>query len=136
MLHLVQTVYDNNVIRFGQVYCNNKNSGAVNGMLKSGEIDSSCIQSQEVWSGTTYALAALMIQTSKISNKKRKEELFKMGMHTAKGIFSAGWNTYGFSFATPEAWDKEGGVRSLGYMRPLCIWSMVAAFEEDIMSSI
>ena len=32
---------------------------------------------------------------------------------------------FGYSYATPEAWDGKGDFRSLGYMRPLCIWSMV-----------
>jgi len=32
---------------------------------------------------------------------------------------------FGYSFATPEAWDAHGHYRSLGYMRPLCIWGMV-----------
>ena len=27
-------------------------------------------------------------------------------------------------FATPEAWEQNGNYRSLGYMRPLCVWAM------------
>jgi hypothetical protein len=33
----------------------------VNGVLKSGHVDSTSIQSLEVWTGTTYALAATML---------------------------------------------------------------------------
>ena len=36
---------------------------------------------------------------------------------------------FGYSYATPEAWDGKGDFRSLGYMRPLCIWSMVDIAE-------
>ena len=39
-------------------------AGAVNGWRPDGRIDVSCLQSREVWSGTTYALAACMIQQS------------------------------------------------------------------------
>ena len=39
----------------------NGGCGAVNGMRPSGDIDLSSPQSEEVWTGVTYALAALMI---------------------------------------------------------------------------
>ncbi|HZU85928.1 MAG TPA: non-lysosomal glucosylceramidase, partial [Anaerolineaceae bacterium] len=52
----LNTVYENNVRKFqdGQM-------GAVNGMRPDGTIDESGEQSQEVWGGTTYALAAFML---------------------------------------------------------------------------
>jgi uncharacterized protein (DUF608 family) len=38
-------------------------SGAVNGVrARDGKIDTSNIQAEEIWTGTTYALAAFMIQ--------------------------------------------------------------------------
>lgn len=52
----LRTIYENNVLCF----CEGK-MGAVNGFLK-GQVDRITIQSQEVWTGVTYALAATMIQ--------------------------------------------------------------------------
>jgi uncharacterized protein (DUF608 family) len=38
-------------------------SGAVNGVrARDGKIDTSNVQAEEIWTGTTYALAAFMIQ--------------------------------------------------------------------------
>lgn len=50
------TIYNNNVLSF----CNG-NMGAVNGFID-GDVDYYTLQSQEVWTGVTYALAATMIQ--------------------------------------------------------------------------
>lgn len=36
---------------------------------------------------------------------------------------------FGYYFATPEAWEFNGNYRSLGYSRPLCIWSMQYALD-------
>lgn len=35
--------------------------GAVNGMMPDGNVDSFTVQSEEVWTGVTYALSSLMI---------------------------------------------------------------------------
>ncbi len=50
------TVFEYNIKKFqsGQM-------GAVNGMRPDGQVDRSTMQSQEVWSGTTYAVAANML---------------------------------------------------------------------------
>ena len=50
----------------------------------------------------------------------------------AQGIHDAGWNTYGYHFATPEAWEINGNFRSQGYMRPLSIWAMQYALDERL----
>lgn len=50
------TVFEYNVKRF-----KNGESGAVNGMLPNGVIDKSSIQSQEVWTGVSYAIASHLI---------------------------------------------------------------------------
>lgn len=52
----LKTIYDNNV----QSFCNGR-MGAVNGFIN-GAVDTFTIQSQEVWTGVTYALAATMLQ--------------------------------------------------------------------------
>ena len=77
------------------------------------------IQSQEVWTGTTYAVAAAMLQEG------LKEEAFA----TAKGIYEMTYHKLGYWFQTPEAWDENGNYRSLAYMRPLAIWAIQWAWE-------
>ncbi|XP_070541626.1 non-lysosomal glucosylceramidase-like, partial [Ptychodera flava] len=53
----LRTVYDVNVMSFQQ-----GTMGAVNGMRPDGKVDTTSLQSEEVWTGVTYALAANMIQ--------------------------------------------------------------------------
>lgn len=136
----LKTIYENNVIAFGK----GQLLGAVNGMRPDKEVaDPSCLQSQEVWTGTTYGVAAAMLQEafnfpedggddvslggavgSNILSIEQRKELVKMAYTTAKGIHDAGWQKLGYWFATPEAWGPTGNYRSLGYMRPLSIWAM------------
>jgi non-lysosomal glucosylceramidase len=112
-------------------------------------VDSSCMQSREVWTGTTYALAAAMIleaahtsaaegtddhdavQKSTLCSRERAD-LLSMAHRTAQGIHDGGWQEFGYWFATPEAWELSGNYRSLGYMRALGIWAMQFAKENDI----
>eukprot|EP01018_Ginkgo_biloba_P010209 Gb_33013 [translate_table: standard] len=107
----LEKVYHFNVLKL-----NNGKLGAVNGMKPDGKIDMSALQSREIWTGVTYAVAAAMIHEGMV------EQAFK----TAGGIFEAGWSEdgLGFSFQTPEAWNSDGQYRSLCYMRPLAIWAM------------
>ena len=116
--------------------------GAVNGMLPTGQVDQSCLQSREVWSGTTYALAAGMLweagEKGEIGGEgtegltaEEREELVQMALSTAKGVFDAAWNSLGYAYATPEAWEASGDYRSLGYMRPLSIWQMQEALRSQ-----
>lgn len=50
------TVFENNVMSFGD-----GDMGAVNGFTTKGKVDVTTIQSEEVWTGVTYALASTMI---------------------------------------------------------------------------
>jgi non-lysosomal glucosylceramidase len=59
--------------------------GAVNGMLPDGKVDMSSMQSREIWSGVTYALAATMIQ----------ENMIDMAFQTAGGVYEAAWSNNG-----------------------------------------
>lgn len=107
------------------------------------EVDSSCMQSREVWTGTTYAAAAGMIheaiaslQSNNTSTNDTQsltleqcQELLQMAINTARGIHDYGWQELGYWFATPEAWEDNGNYRSLGYMRPLSIWAIQYAKE-------
>lgn len=52
----LKTVFDYNVMLFG-----NGNMGAANGFTTQGEIDVCTIQSEEAWTGVTFALASTMI---------------------------------------------------------------------------
>ncbi|KAJ9182412.1 hypothetical protein P3X46_006410 [Hevea brasiliensis] len=107
----LQKIFDFNVmkVRGGRM-------GAVNGMHPNGKVDETCMQSREIWSGVTYAVAATMIHAG------MEDQAFT----TAEGIFLAGWSEegYGYWFQTPEAWTTGGHFRSLIYMRPLAIWGM------------
>jgi len=91
--------------------------GAVNGMFPDGQVDESSEQSQEVWSGTTYALAALLGHLG----------LWDEAWQTAWGIYHTTYETRGLWFRTPEAWDRFGHFRASLYLRPLAIWALEMA---------
>ncbi|CAD7086391.1 unnamed protein product [Hermetia illucens] len=116
----LKTIYNNNVLGFcgGQL-------GAVNGFIpnpdpeKPGHIDTTTIQSEEMWTGVTYALAATMLQ----------EGMIEQAFQTAGGLYNTLSERIGMNFETPEALYAEKKFRSVGYMRPLSIWAMQAAWE-------
>ncbi len=88
--------------------------GAVNGVRPDGKPDRTCMQSAEVWMGTTFSLAAAMLQQG------MTEEAFA----TARGIYLSVYRDFPLWFQTPEAVDVDGVYRSLAYMRPLAVWAM------------
>jgi non-lysosomal glucosylceramidase len=110
----LQTIYNFNVLRFqlGQI-------GAVNGMRPDGTPDDTCAQSSEVWTGTSYALAAFMIHLG----------LVDQGLKTAHGIYDTTYKERGYWFRTPEAWTEYGNFRASMYMRPLSIWAIEHALR-------
>lgn len=115
----LRVIYDNNVKKF----CDGE-MGAVNGFLpgvgeNEGAPDTASMQSEEVWVGVTYALASCMIQ----------EGMFEEAMVTAGGLYKSMTEKIGLAFETPEAVYGKAIYRSLGYMRPLSIWSMQTAYE-------
>lgn len=60
--------------------------------------------------------------------------LFSQGMieqafQTAGGLYNTLSERIGMNFETPEALYAEKKFRSVGYMRPLSIWAMQAAWE-------
>jgi len=93
--------------------------GVVNGMKPNGSVDKSNLQSMEVWTGTTFAVAATMIQ----------EGLVQEGFRTAEGLCNAIYRDYGYWFQTPEALHVDGQFRAISYMRPLSIWAMQWALD-------
>jgi len=116
VLSALTTVYKYNVLRF-----QDGNMGAVNGMRPNGQVDTSSLQAEEVWTGITYAVAASMIQ----------EGLVEEGFQTASGIYNTCFERLGMGFQTPEAIVANGNFRSLAYMRPLSIWAMQWALERQ-----
>jgi non-lysosomal glucosylceramidase len=110
----LETIFKFNVLHFAQ-----GTMGAVNGMHPNGKVDTSSTQSAEVWTGTTYALAALMIY----------EGLLGEALQTAEGIYQVTYKTRGYWFRTPEAWTRNGDFRACSYMRPLAIWAIEQALS-------
>nr|XP_022910294.1 non-lysosomal glucosylceramidase [Onthophagus taurus] len=111
----LKTIFENNVLKFakGQM-------GAVNGFLTTGKVDKISVQSEEMWTGVTYGLAANMIYEGMV------DEAFQ----TAGGLYKTMRDKLGLAFETPEALYEKNYYRSIGYMRPLSIWSMQLALNE------
>jgi non-lysosomal glucosylceramidase len=139
-LSCFRTIYRLNVVAFGA----GRFLGAVNGMKPNGRVDNCCLQSREVWTGTTYALAAGMLHEAMVREgsdgpsltAEERLELQSMSHNTARGIHDAGWVDFGYWFATPEAWERSGNYRSLGYMRPLSIWAIQYAKERGATKGV
>ena len=105
----LKKIYDFNVMKFAK-----GEMGAVNGMDPEGKLVTTNEQVQEVWTGTTFGLAALMLSDG------LKDE----GYRTAWGIYHTTYETKGYWFRTPEAWEQDGHYRASMYMRPAAIWAM------------
>ena len=71
-------------------------------------------QAPEVWVGTTFGLAALLL------SKGMKDEAY----HAAWGLYHVIYESKGYWFRTPEAWDINGNFRASMYMRPAAVWAM------------
>ena len=54
-------------------------------MLPDGNVDMSSMQSREIWSGVTYAVAATMIH----------EDMIDIAFQTAVGVYEAAWSKEG-----------------------------------------
>lgn len=63
----------------------NGRMGAANGMLPNGEADMCTMQSREIWSGVTYAVAAGMIH----------ENMVETAFKTAVGVYQVAWSEDG-----------------------------------------
>ena len=48
---------------------------------------------------------------------------------TIEGLYDYCYNKMGLAFQMPEAICKSNSFRSLGYMRPLCIWAIQYAIN-------
>jgi len=105
-------IYSFNVMKFA-----NGEMGAVNGIAPDGSLVQTNEQVQEVWTGTTFGVAALML------SEGMKDEAY----HTAWGVYHVVYETKGYWFRTPESWDITGNYRASMYMRPGAIWAMELA---------
>lgn len=107
----LKKVFDFNVMKFGK-----GDMGAVSGMAADGSIIKKNDNEQvgEVWTGATFSVAALML-----SNGMKDE-----GYRTAWGVYHVVYETKGYWFRTPEAYDITGNYRASMYMRPAGIWAM------------
>jgi non-lysosomal glucosylceramidase len=110
-LSSMRKIFDFNVMKFAD-----GSMGAVNGMAPDGTLiflkDNQ--QVREVWTGTTMGVAALML------NEGMKDQAYK----TIWGVYHTTYETKGYWFRTPEAWDITGNYRASMYMRPAAIWAM------------
>ena len=57
------------------------------------------------------------------------QDMDEKAWQTAFGAYYVCWERYGLAFQSPEAYMDDRRYRSLGYMRPLCIWSIQHAIE-------
>jgi len=105
----LKKIYSFNVMKFAD-----GSMGAVNGIAPDGSLVKTNEQVEEVWTGTTFAVAALMLGDG------LKDEAFR----TAWGLYHTSYETKGYWFRTPEAWDGSGNYRASMYMRPAAIWAM------------
>jgi non-lysosomal glucosylceramidase len=108
-LSSLKKIYAFNVMKFAD-----GSMGAVNGIAPDGSLVKTNEQVEEVWTGTTFAVAALMLGDG------LKDEAYR----TAWGIYHTSYDTKGYWFRTPEAWDISGNYRASMYMRPAAIWAM------------
>ncbi len=102
-------VYDTNVLKFQK-----GEMGAISGIAADGSPLHGNPQTEEVWTGATFAIASHMIA----------EGLKDEGFATAKGVNNVVWRDRGYFFRTPEAYDVHGLFRASMYMRPGAIWAM------------
>jgi non-lysosomal glucosylceramidase len=104
----MKKIFDVNVMKFG-----NGEMGAANGMAADGTILTNA-EAKEVWVGTTESFAGLLM------SEGLKDEAWK----TTRGLYHVIYESRGYWFRTPEAWDITGNFRAGMYMRPMSIWAL------------
>jgi non-lysosomal glucosylceramidase len=102
-------IFHFNVMKFG-----GGEMGAANGMAADGSIIQDNEQALEVWVGTSFGFAALLL------SEGMRDEAYR----TAWGLYHVIYESKGYWFRTPEAWDVNGNFRASMYMRPAAVWAM------------
>lgn len=107
----LKKIFDYNVMKFAD-----GSMGAVSGIAADGTLITlkNNQQVDEVWGGATMGLAGLML------SEGMKEQAYR----TLWGLYHTSYETRGYWFRTPEAWDIDGNYRASMYMRPAAIWTM------------
>jgi non-lysosomal glucosylceramidase len=105
----LKKIFDFNVMKFAK-----GEMGAINGIAADGTMMTTNEQVKEVWIGTTFSVAALMLADG------LKDEAYR----TAWGVYHVIYETKGYWFRTPEAYEIDGNFRASMYMRPAAIWAM------------
>jgi non-lysosomal glucosylceramidase len=107
----LKKIFDYNVMKFAD-----GSMGAVSGIAANGQLITlkNNQQVDEVWGGATMGLAGLML------SEGMKEQAYR----TLWGLYHTSYETRGYWFRTPEAWDINGNYRASMYMRPAAIWTM------------
>jgi len=118
-IRTLHTLYTFNVQKFAH-----GTMGAANGMNPDGTVNSN-EQAREVWVGTTASVAALMAQ----------EGMHDEAWKTAWGLYHVIYQSRGFWFRTPEAWNIHGNFRASMYMRPTAIWALELATPQQPIGS-
>jgi non-lysosomal glucosylceramidase len=108
-LAAAKTIFAFNVAKFGD-----GEMGAANGMNADGSIMLDNEQGREVWVGTSCGFAALLLS----------EGMRDQAYQTMRGLYHVIYESKGYWFRTPEAWDVEGNFRASMYMRPAAVWAM------------
>ncbi len=108
--------------------------GAVNGRKANGSPIGNG-QADEVWSGTSYFIAAMMYHWGKLMND---EELCQWGLQTGYGVYYQTWvnEETAYFFNTPEAWSSTNPAvfRAQQYQRPRAIWELLLEIKNPFDS--
>lgn len=112
--HEMQLAAAKKIFAFNVMKFSGGEMGAANGMNADGSIMRDNEQGQEVWVGTSCGFAALLL------SEGMRDEAYR----TAWGLYHVIYESKGYWFRTPEAWDVEGNFRASMYMRPAAIWAM------------
>lgn len=109
-----RSIYKNNFKKF----CSGK-IGPVNVIYPNGKLDTSLLQTQEIWPGVAWSVSAGMLQQGM---EKEAEEI-------GYSVYNTIWNTKALWFRTPEAWCADGTIRAPYYMRATAIWALKHAYD-------
>jgi non-lysosomal glucosylceramidase len=104
----LKKIFAFNVMKYGD-----GQMGAANGMSSDGKILSNA-EAKEVWVGTTEGYAGLLL------SEGMHDEAWK----ATWGLYHLIYESKGYWFRTPEAWDVTGNFRAGMYMRPMAIWAL------------
>jgi non-lysosomal glucosylceramidase len=104
----LKKIFAVNVMKFGR-----GEMGAANGMTAEGAILANS-EAREAWVGTTFAYAGML----------KSHGMDDDAWRTGWGLYHVIYESKGYWFRTPEAWDITGNFRAGMYMRPMAVWAL------------